>query len=281
MDEGEPQPGFGGILTRLLRHRRTDAGRLSSASGIPEAELRTVVRGAPPSPGQLDALAAALGLHTEDLHVMAGVPVPDAHSRWDPAGRARTVSLLKVTMALPPDQRDRVHRLVGELPREPVTGPSEPVRVSYPRRGGSGALLVNLLCGNRLGHSVPSGAMALALLTRGRVYPAASTVNGIGRGRVPLTPELVAGFAVTLGMDPGDLAAITGVELPEPSQPTDPLTQEMARLLWNCRHLTAAQARQAYDTATSLPVAVPEDAPEEDWNRVHRRYGTWWGAPRG
>lgn len=24
----------------------------------------------------------------------------------------------------------------------------------------------------------------------------------------------------------------------------------------------------------------PEDASEEDWSRVHRHQGTWWGAPK-
>ncbi|MFI2372302.1 hypothetical protein [Streptomyces sp. NPDC018833] len=271
-------PNFGELLTRLLNQRRSDVAWLSSASGIPEAELRAVVLGTPPSSRQLDALASALGFHAEDLHVIAGVPVPEARTPRDPAAASGTVSLVKITMALPPDQRARIHRLVDELPRELRVGPSAP---AYDRqRGGFGATLVNLLCGNRLQNSVPSAAKALALLTRGRVHLAASTINGIGQGRVPLTPELVTGFAVTLGMPPSDLAAVTGVDLSEPSWPADPLAEEMAGLLWNCRRLTADQAQHAYDAANSMLVAVPEDAPEEDWNRVHHQHGTWWGAPR-
>ncbi|MFG2331474.1 helix-turn-helix domain-containing protein [Streptomyces sp. NPDC048604] len=273
-------PNFGDLLTRLLQHRRIDVAGLSSASGIPEGELRAVVGGTPPSSRQLDALAPALGFHPEDLYVIAGGPVPEDRTPRDPAAGSATVSLIKITTALPPDQRARVHRLVDGLRPEPRVGPQEPLRAYDPERGGFGALLVNLLCGNRLGNSVPSAAKALALLTHGRVYLAASTVNGIGQGRVPLTADLVTGFAVTLGMQPGDLAALTGVELPEPPRPADPLTEEMAGLLWDCRRLTAEQAEHACEAASSLLVAVPEDAPEEDWNRVHRHHGTWWGAPR-
>ncbi|HEY9373033.1 hypothetical protein [Streptomyces sp.] len=273
-------PNFGELLTRLLHHRRTDVTWLSSASGIPEAGLRAVLLGTPPSSGQLDALATALGLHAEDLHVMAGVPVPEAGTPRDPAAGSATVDLVKITMALPPDQRARIHRLADELPREPRVGPSDPSRAYDPQRGGLGAMLVNLLCGNRLAGSVPSAAKILALLTRGRVYLSPSTINGIGQGRVPLTADLVTGFAVTLGMSPGALAAVTGVELPEPSWPADPVAEEMAGLLWHCRRLTAEQAEHARDVARSLLVAVPDDAPEEDWNRVHRHHGTWWGAPR-
>ncbi|MFB6784083.1 hypothetical protein ACFCX0_44065 [Streptomyces sp. NPDC056352] len=272
-------PHFGELLTRLLNHRRRDVTWLSSASGIPEGELRAVVLGTPPSSRHLDALASALGFHTEDLHVMADVPVPEALTPRDRAAGSTSVSLIKITIALPPDQRARIHRLVDELPWEPRVGPPDRVRAYDQERGGFGAMLVNLLCGNRL-PSVPGATKALALLTRGRVYLAASTVNGIGQGHVPLTAELVTGFAVTLGMSPGDLAAVTGVDLPEPSRPTDPLTEEMAGLLWNCRRLTADQAEHAYDVAKSMLVAVPEDAPEEDWNRIHRHHGTWWGVPR-
>ncbi|MFD4143086.1 hypothetical protein [Streptomyces sp. NPDC058572] len=269
-------PSFGELLTRLLNHRRRDVTWLSSASGIPEGELRAVVLGTLPSSRQLDPL----GFHSEDVHVMAGVPVPEARTPRDPAAASASVSLVKIAMALPPGQRARVQRLVDELPREPRVGPPDPVRAYDRQRGGFGAMLVNLLCGNRLPNSVPGAAKALALLTRGHVYLSASTINGIGQGRVPLTPELVTGFAVTLGMSPGGLAAVMGVELPERSWPTDPLAEAMAGLLWNCRHLTADQAEHAYDVAKSMLVAVSEDAPEEDWNRVHRHHGTWWGAPR-
>ncbi|MFD1663029.1 hypothetical protein ACFSL4_33895, partial [Streptomyces caeni] len=69
-------PGFGVLLTRLLNNRRVDVAWLSSASGIPETELRSVLAGTPPLSSQLDVLAPALGFHATDLHVIADVAVP-------------------------------------------------------------------------------------------------------------------------------------------------------------------------------------------------------------
>ncbi|MFD7283935.1 hypothetical protein ACFV80_44880 [Streptomyces sp. NPDC059862] len=257
-----------------------DVAWLASASGIPEADLRSVSEGAPPLASQLDALAPAFGFHAADLYAIADVPVPAALTHGHPAAGSDIASLVRITMALPSDQRTCVHRLVDQLPREPRDRPWDLPRTDSQHDSGAGALLVNLLCGNRNLYSLSAAAKALALLTDGRVYLAASTIHGIGRGRVPLTPERVAGFATTLGISPGDLAAITSVELPQPSWPDDPLTAEMARLLWNCRHLTAAQAEHAYDEVKSMLVAVPDDASSEEWNRVSRHQGRWWGAPR-
>lgn len=271
-------PGSGAFLTRPLNHRQADLVRLASVSGIPEADLRSLAKGAPLA-SQLDALAPALDLHTADLCTIAEVPVPAVLTSGHPAAGSDMASFVRITMALLSDQRTRVHRLVDQLPREPSDRP-DLSRTYSQHDSGAGALLANLLCRNRNLYSVSAAAKALALLTGGRVYLYASTIHGIGRGLVPLTPERVAGFASTLGIPPGDLAAITGVELPQPAWPDDPLTAEMARLLWNCRHLTAAQTNQVYDEVQSMLVAVPDDAPDEEWNRVSRHHGKWWGAPR-
>ncbi|MFE4992373.1 hypothetical protein ACFRH4_13710 [Streptomyces mirabilis] len=182
-------------------------------------------------------------------------------------------------LALPTDQRAYVHQLIDQLPLDDDQRPPPPL-VYDQHEVGSGAILANLLCLNRNLHSPTAAAKILALLTEGRVYLAASTVSGIGRGRVALTADRVAGFATTLGIPGGDLAAITAVELRETSGPDDPLAAEMARLLWNCRRLTTAQVEYVRDEADSMLVAVPDDAPGVDWNRVRHHHGRWWGAPR-
>ena len=51
-------------------------------------------------------------------------------------------------------------------------------------------------------------------------------------------------------------------------------------MLWKCRRLTKAQVEYVRGEAESMLVAVPEDAPGEDWHRVRHRDGRWWGAPR-
>ncbi len=257
-----------------------DVTWLSSASGISETELRSMLSGVAPLASQLDDLAPALGFHAADLYVIADVPASEARIPWDPTAGSGIANLVKITMALPSDLRARVHWLVDQLPLELRDPPSHPLRTYDQHEAGFGAVLANLLCGNRNLYSLTAAAKTLALLTDGRVYLAASTISGIGRGRVPLTPNLVTGFATTLGISAGDLAAITSVELPEPSRPDDPLAAEMAGLLSNCRRLTAAQAERVCDEAKSMLAAVPDDATREDWNRVYHQHGRWWGAPR-
>ncbi|MGY4741314.1 hypothetical protein [Streptomyces sp. ATMOS53] len=273
-------PGFGVILTRLVNHRRMDVALLSSASGIPQAELRSVLSGTPPLASQLDRLAPALGFHAADLYVIADVPVPEALTSRDPATGSAVVEIVKLTLALHPDQRAHIRQLVEQLPLEHEERPSAPPFMYDQQEAGFGAMLANLLCGNRNLQSPTAAAKILALLTEGRVYLAASTISGIGRNRVPLTPDRVAAFATALGIRAGDLAAIACVELREPSQPDDPLVTEMAGLLWNCRRLTTAQVGHVRDEARSMLAAVPDDAPDEAWNRVHHHHGRWWGAPR-
>jgi hypothetical protein len=234
----------------------------------------------PPPASQLDSLAPALGFHAADLYVIADVPAPEARTPRDAAAGSEIANLVKITMALPSDLRAHIHWLVDQLSHELRDPPSHPPRAYDQHEAGFGAMLANLLCGNRNLYSLTAAAKTLALLTDGRVFLAASTISGIGRGRVPLTPDLVTGFATTLGISAGDLAAITGVELPEPSRPDDPLAAEMAGLLSNCRHLTAAQAERVCDKAKAMLVAVPDNATGKDWNRVYHQHGRWWGAPR-
>ncbi|MFI9563405.1 hypothetical protein [Streptomyces rishiriensis] len=274
------RPGFGVLLSRLMRHRGTDLAWLSSSSGLPETELRSVMSGTQPSASQLDGLARALGFHAVDLYVIAGIPVPDALTPRASAAGSALADIAQITRALPSDQRAHVHQLIERLPLELEERPPAQPFIYDQHAAGFGAVLTNLLCGNRNLPSPTAAAKILAVLTEGRVYLAASTISGIGRGRAPLTPDRVAGFATALGIPTGDLAAVTGIALPEPSRPADPPAAEMAGLLWNCRRLTTAQVEQVRDEARSMLTAVPDDASAEDWNRVHHHHGRWWGAPR-
>lgn len=220
-DDQASAPGNTKITSRAkLNHRRMDVTWLASASGISEIELRSVVLGVPPLASQLGGLAPALGFQADDLYVIADVPVPEARMPWDPAAGSGIASLVKITMALPSDHRARVHWMVDQLPHEPRDPPSLLPQTYDQHESGFGAMLANLLCGNRNLHSLTAAAKTLALLTDGRVYLAASTISGIGRKRVPLTPDLVTGFTTAPGISAGDLAVITGVSSPNRRGPT-------------------------------------------------------------
>ncbi|WP_067830311.1 hypothetical protein [Actinomadura kijaniata] len=274
-------PGFGVRLTRLLNHRQTDVAWLASASGISESELRSVADGAPPSAAQLGNLAAALGFHTADLLVIAGLPVPEPLQPCEPAAGHELADLIHVAMALPAEQRTHIHQTVQQLPQLPRIRPADPPRADYRQDGGIGGMLVTMLCANRNLHSLSAATETLTRLTRGRMYLAASSLARIAAGlRSPLKPTWLHGFAIALGIPAADLAVITGIDLSEPPPPEDPLAAEMAQLLWNCRRLTASQIQHLHAEAKATLVAVPDHASSNDWNRVYRQHGTWWGAPR-
>ncbi|MEV4001188.1 hypothetical protein [Actinomadura sp. NPDC049753] len=273
-------PDFGGLLTRLLDYRQTDIAWLASASGIPDSELRSMADGVPPSASQVDGLAAALGFHTADLFVIAGFPVPEALQPCEAAAGSGLVNLIHVVMALPADQRTHIHETVEHLPQLPRIRPADPPRAFYRGDGGLGAMLVTMLCANRNLQSPINAAKTLHLLTRGRMYLAATTYGHIAAGTVPLRPTWVGGFATALGIPAADLAAITGTDLSEVTPPEDPLAAEMAELLWDCRRLRASQIEHVCAEAEAMLVPVPDDASCDDWNRVHHQNGTWWGAPR-
>lgn len=277
-------PGFGVLLTRLLNRRQTDVAWLASACGICEGELRAVTDGASPSPSQLEVLAAPLGFHTADLFVIAGLSVPEPFQPCEPATGHQLWHLIEVTMALPTDQRTHVRETAEQLPQLAHIRPADPPRTYYQDDGGFGAMLVTLLCANRNLHSPSAAARILGDL--GGVCLAASTINSIGSGRAPLTPIWLVGFAITLGVPPADLAAITDVDISDldisavaPSD--DSLAAEMAELLWTSRRLSVSQIKHVRAEAEAMLVAVPDDASNDDWNRVYRHHdGTWWGAPR-
>jgi hypothetical protein len=271
-------PGFGVSLTRLLNRRQTDIAWLAAACGIPEGELRAVTDGASPSASQLEVLAATLGFHTADLYVIAGMSVPEPYQPCEPATGHDLRRLIEVTMALPANQRTHVRTTAERLPRLPHIRQADPPRTYYENDGGFGAMLVTLLCVNRNLHSPSAAARILGDL--GGVYLAASTINSIGSCRVPLKPAWLVGFATTLGIPAADLAVITDLDISAVVPTDDPLTAEMADLLWTSRRLSASQIEHVRAEAEAMLVAVPDDASNDDWNRVYHYDGTWWGAPK-
>ncbi|MGP4104575.1 hypothetical protein [Nonomuraea sp. KM90] len=272
--------GFGALLARLLDSRQADMAWLASASGVPESELWSVTGGEPPSVAQLEGLAAGLGFRTADLLVIAGVPVPESLEPCEPATGRELEALIGIALALPSDQRARVRETVEQLPQLLAARPADPPRTFFRRDGSAGSMLVTMLCANRNLYSPVAAAKTLARMTRGRMYVSASTLHSISAGRTALKPALLAGFATVLGIPAADLAAITGIDPPEPLPPDDPPATDMADLLWACRRLTTNQIEHVHREAQAMLVEVPANAPDDDWNRVYKQNETWWGTPR-
>src|SRR5689334_1282448 len=119
-------PTFGARLTRLFECRKLDVGTASQAAGVPESELAAVLDdvGAP-DPSFLRQLAPALGLHTADLFVIAGLAVPDDLAPLDP-GAASGLNTLIWTASWLPEQVRPLLTLMQSLPQQPRTQPVPP-----------------------------------------------------------------------------------------------------------------------------------------------------------
>ncbi|MFF4342229.1 helix-turn-helix domain-containing protein [Kitasatospora sp. NPDC001540] len=280
---------FPGVLRRLMTHRRVGIDELAERAGLPAAAVRALLDGAPPSARQADALAPALGLHPDDLRVIARVPEPEPVAEPEPPagpvghvgtgrGTGREVAdTLTVALALSAEQRAHLTRFAARQPRDRSAPRVERLRGDHE---GGGAVLVELV---RLNRCLPGPMQinrALAHMTEGRVGLSAPTVMGIAQGRVALTPPLVSGFAALLGIDPGVLGAVVGVA-PDPEPYLDPrLSAEITLLLRACRGLTPPQAELLRREAESMLVPVPADADSAQWHRVASVGGQWLGAPR-
>lgn len=118
---------FGPLLKRLLDRRGLDLAALSRQTSsrqaasqlarVPESEPQAVLAGAAPSPSLLRRLAPVLGLHTADLFAIAGVGIPDDLAPLDATAGRRVPGLARAAVALPPEKRDALRRLVASLPR--------------------------------------------------------------------------------------------------------------------------------------------------------------------
>ncbi|MCX5399124.1 helix-turn-helix transcriptional regulator [Streptomyces sp. NBC_00102] len=243
---------FGALLGRLMECRRLDATALGQASGVARGELARVLTGVEPSPSELRRLAPALGLHTADLVVIAGVDLPDDLAPVDTRAGSQVVRLVRIAVGLRPEQRQALRDFMASMPREwrvPAAPASAPPFERYPNT--PGALLMRLMRNRNLGWTATAQTF---LVVTGR-YWSASTYGGVGRGTVPLTAELLADFCAVLDVTAEDLAALTGITPTAPRSTGDHPDEAgsgVAGLVWDVRRLTAAQLERAVEYAESL-----------------------------
>ncbi|MFD0692277.1 hypothetical protein [Actinomadura fibrosa] len=261
-------PGFGVLLARLLDHRRMAIGSLAQTAGVSEFELRSVLSGRQPGPAMLKALAPALNLHAADLFAVAGLAVPDELAPVDASASRYVEDLVTDAICLPQDQRSQLHRLIRSLPQEPRKSPFKASRVFDPHEAGFGAMVGNMLYANRnLG---PAGAAkVLACTSNGRMYVAASTILRIASGKSELTSDRLANMATLLDFPVSDLAAITGIVVPDESVREDPAAADVAALIWEARRLTTEQMRVVCDQADAMRLQIPDDAIDRKFFRAN------------
>jgi hypothetical protein len=74
------------------------------------------------------------------------------------------------------------------------------------------------------------------------------SVGEMGQG----SRRLAAEFGIVLGIQPSDLTALAGLDIPG-STPTA-AAADMAELIWEARRLTSSQVRQLTDVAKSMGI---------------------------
>ncbi|WP_139128593.1 XRE family transcriptional regulator [Micromonospora humi] len=243
---------FGLRLWRLLSQRRptfdTSVERmrvvLAGDAGVPSGELAAVIEdGAVPDPDLVRKLAPVLGIHTADLFVVAGLPVPDDLASAWPTSPWDVGAILRHAVGMSADQRRRLAALVRSLPARPRRGPAP--SDDWPDT--PGALLLRLLRNRNIR---PHNARILKAVGDGP-YVSDSTLFGLGRGTVAVTPRYVGAFAHLLGYAPGEMVALTGIGPVVEDARVHPASAEIAALAWQARRLddeqlsavmTAAQA---------------------------------------
>ncbi|MFC8229768.1 hypothetical protein [Streptomyces sp. NPDC057287] len=240
-------PGFGALLARLLNHRELGTEALAERAGTAESEIRQVLAGKAPEVELLRWLAPAVGLQVLDLFVLAGAAVPDDVAPVDAAAQEWVWHLVADGVHLPAAGRRELLGLVRSLPEAEPSSPFAPKLLADPADG-PGAWIIRMLQYRNLSRTGMAHTLAVVTPT----YLSAATYGAIGAGRKVLTPRLVTDFAGLLGMDPGALAALTGVILPGAPRPPAPETRDAAALLWEARRLSAAQARHVAGLARSM-----------------------------
>ncbi|MFF2045676.1 hypothetical protein ACFVVX_35175 [Kitasatospora sp. NPDC058170] len=244
-------PGFADLAARLLDHHGLEPADLARRAEVAGAELAAVLDGAAPDQALLRRLAPALGLDTADLFEIAALPLPEDLA---PAGGMATTSIVGIVRfgkALPADRRAELRSFVASLPPTRQTGRIEGLPAAAPDPRSPGNLLMRMVAARNLGWT---GTAKVFRLLTGRHWMA-DAYGRIATGAAALTPDLVADFAIVLGLPADGLAALLGMPLAQEVPRPDEAVADSALLLRDLRRLGVEQLREAEDLARALQPA--------------------------
>ncbi|MEV8517494.1 XRE family transcriptional regulator [Dactylosporangium sp. NPDC051484] len=207
-------------------------------------ELAAVLAGGYAGAALLRRLAPALDLHAADLFVIAGHDVPGDLAPASGTHPWHVGHVMRSAMRLLGPRLERLHHYIRSLP---VLVPDEPLR---PARvpPGPGALVMGLLANRNIR---PHIAQLLHDVGDGP-YVSDSTIYHVVRGESALTPRYITAFAAVLGIEAGDLAALTGVGPSTDTARLYPRRAELAALAWDARRLNSEQLSQVEVLASDL-----------------------------
>lgn len=238
-----PEPNV--LLARLVQSQKSN---LLQNNEFSRAELSLLATGQPPTEGFLRRLAEKIGMQSQDLYLVAGLPIPDDTWCFDEEAERELPDLVRRALSLPASGRQHLREFARSLPELARTlSPRKPrAYEQYPP--GFGSLLVRMLALRNLRWS--SAAKVMYLMSG--VYLSAATIGAVGRGAKALDAELLGGFAAVLGIPVAILEKLAGVSEAAVSGGLSVKTIDTAALLWDVRHLTAAQVHEVTQLATAL-----------------------------
>ncbi|MFI1281432.1 hypothetical protein ACH4U5_11850 [Streptomyces sp. NPDC020858] len=240
-------PDFGMALGRLLDRKGVGVQHLADLAGVTADEIRAVLARETPGEGLLRRLATALGFHAVDLFVLAGVEVPADLAPLDAAAASWVPNIVMDAVHLPSAGRRELLQIIRSLPREERRSRFAPEKPA-PLADSPGGRLIRMCRYRNLKWSGLAHILAVVTPT----YLSTSTYGVISDGHKELTPRLVTDFAAILGIEARELAALTGVFLPETPEPAAPEAVDAAALLWEVRCLSATQAQHVAELADSM-----------------------------
>jgi hypothetical protein len=218
--------------------------RLAVDVGVPRSELDAVLDGTEPSAPLVARMAPVLGLHTADLFVIAGLPVPlDLAPAHTPVSRD-VGAIVRDAARMDAHRLGLLDELVRSLPVRPPAGPAP--ADEFPET--PGALLVRLLANRNIR---PYNARIVCEVGGGP-YVSDSTISSLGAGRVVITPRYVSAFAHLLGYPPDVMVAVTGVGPVVTDLRVHPASAGLAALAWRARRLDGDQVLQVRRAASEL-----------------------------
>ncbi|MET7399522.1 hypothetical protein ABZS66_39165 [Dactylosporangium sp. NPDC005572] len=227
-------PPFAQRLARLLEHRGTPPEAVAAAADVPDRSLDAVLAGAEPDPALLRRLAPALGLHAADLLVAAGQALPADLAPARLTGPWRVNHLVHRGRRGVAETLRRIEAMPDRRAAHPE--PWTPrARVPVP-----GEVIHRLLDNRNVRIDMA------ALMHAGGPYLSTSTYGMALGGRTHLEQSLVDAFAWLLGIAPGDLVALAGVEPSTRSRwpPYGEPVPGLAELAWAARRLDDEQLEQ-------------------------------------
>jgi hypothetical protein len=244
-------------MARLMELRGQGISELSGQAGIPEAELRALLAGAPPEEALLRRLAPVLGLREADLLAIAWMDLPEDLAPLDPRASWYLPYLAWHASRLQPEQVGELRELVTRMPQEELPSPAGSPAPTTPPERSPGGMLLRLFGNRNMGRRA---AYAIMVVTDRGLSP--STVWMAGHGRKELSAEEFADYISVLDISPADLSIVTGMDLPDPFPRRPPGTAEMARLIWDVRRLTSDQVKRVRDLAEErIRMASLSEAP--------------------